>query len=147
MMSGVSAGAIFVLLAQLGLRKPPSGCMSHDIHGWQVVRNNTHRCNSIAIKVVTKNKCFIILCLCLFLHEPKSLVYRLNMVTAQMHVLVSGCTTQVGLPSCIIVLKLNLARTGPGPGVTFWSSDLCKDYMYLISHLSDVIRQNLINIL
>ena len=37
MTSGVSAGTIFVLLAELGLRKPPSGCISRDIHGWQLV--------------------------------------------------------------------------------------------------------------
>ena len=40
-----------------------------------------------------------------------------------------------------IVLKLNLARTGPGPSMTFWNSDLCKDH--IISHLSDAIWQNL----
>ena len=33
MMSGVSDGAIFVLLAELGLPKPPSGCISRDIQG------------------------------------------------------------------------------------------------------------------
>ena len=37
MTSGVSAGAIFVLLAEHGLRKPPIGCISRDIHGWQLV--------------------------------------------------------------------------------------------------------------
>ena len=37
MTSGVSAGAIFVLLAELGLRKPPSGCISRDIHGGQLI--------------------------------------------------------------------------------------------------------------
>ena len=33
MTSGASAGAIFFLLAELGLRKPPIGCISRDIHG------------------------------------------------------------------------------------------------------------------
>ena len=44
-MLGVSAGTIFVLLVELGLQKPPSGCISRDIHGWQLVDINTvHLC-------------------------------------------------------------------------------------------------------